>query len=112
MRENEQLTDRVRKALARTRNVKEKRMFGRVVFMVNGKMCVTSGGDRLMLRIGPESHAVAIKQKGVRPVIMRGREYKGFVHVKEDALKSKRNFDRWISLALKFNIQAAKSKRK
>jgi TfoX/Sxy family transcriptional regulator of competence genes len=87
-------------------------MFGRVVFMVNGKMCITSGPGRLMVRIDPESHAAAIEQKGVQPVIMRGREYKGFVHVNEDAVKSKKVFDRWIKCALQFNKQAAKSKRK
>jgi uncharacterized protein (UPF0128 family) len=70
--QNEQLTDRVRKALARIRNVKEKRMFGRVVFMVNGKMCMTSGSDRLMLRIDPKSHA-AVDKAERRPTRHDGR---------------------------------------
>jgi hypothetical protein len=44
--------------------------------------------------------------------MMGGSEYKGFVHVDEGALKRKKNFDRWIDLALDFNKRAKASKKK
>jgi hypothetical protein len=37
---------------------------------------------------------------------MKGRAYKGFVHVSEEAIKTKKEFDYWIGLALDFNERA------
>ncbi len=97
---DEKLAERIRKALAQLPQVKEKKMFGGLAFMVDDKMCLTAGADRIMCRINPAIHDDAIKRKGCRTVIMRGREYKGYVHVDENNIKSKRDFDYWIKLAL------------
>jgi hypothetical protein len=81
--------------------------------MVNGKMCVSAGKDRIMCRIDPAFYEEALKRKGCRPMIMRGREYKGFVHVSGQVLKTKKDLDYWIRLALDFNKKAkASTKRK
>jgi TfoX/Sxy family transcriptional regulator of competence genes len=109
---NEKLTARVREALAHIPDVVEKRMFRGALFMVNGKMCLTTGDDRLMCRIDPELHAEAVKKEGVKPVLMKGKEYKGYVHVNEEVLKTKKQFDYWIGLALDFNERAKASKPK
>lgn len=108
---NEKLADRIRKALAHLPNVKEKKMFGGLAFMVDDKMCITAGSNRIMCRIDPGVHEEAIKRKGSRTVIMRGREYKGYVHVDEDNIKNKRDFDYWIGLALDYNKIAKSSKK-
>jgi TfoX/Sxy family transcriptional regulator of competence genes len=107
-----QLADRVREELSHERNVQERRMFGRIAFMVNGKMCITAGDDRLMCRIDPEVHDEALKRTGSRTVSMRGREYRGFVYVDEKGLKSRKQFEYWIGLALNFNKRAKASARK
>src|SRR5882762_1855436 len=109
---NEKLTDRVREALAHLPKVEEKRMFRGVTFMVNGKMCVSVGDDRIMCRIDPSIHEEAIKRKGCITVTMKGREYKGFVYVNEDSIKSKKDFDYWVGLAIEFNKIAKASKKK
>src|SRR5258708_5789095 len=99
---NEELTDRVRAALAHLPKVEEKKMFRGVTFMVNGKMCITVGDDTLMFRIDPEVHDEALKRAGSRTVVMKGREYKGYVYVHEDGIKTKNDFDYWMGLALDF----------
>ena len=110
---NEKLTNRIREAFAGLPNVEEKRMFRGVTFMVNGKMCVSAGDDRMMCRIAPELHEDAIKKKGCRTVEMKGRQYKGYVYVSEEGMQSKKDFDYWIGLALDFNKRAkAAPKRK
>lgn len=109
---NEELATRVRGSLAHLRKVEEKKMFRGVTFMVNSKMCVSVGPDEIMCRIDPSLHEKAIKRGGCRPVVMKGREYKGFVYVNGDSLKTKREFDYWINLALDFNKRARASKRK
>src|SRR6476659_396087 len=107
---SEKLAKRIRTALSHLPNVKEKKMFGSLAFMVNDKMCITAGPGRIMCRIDPALHDDAVKSKSVRPVIMKGKEYKGFVHVDEESIKSKKDLDHWIELALDHNKTAKSSK--
>jgi len=109
---NEKLTNRIRKALEHVPRVEEKKMFRGVTFMVDGKMCITAGDDKIMCRIDPSQHEMALEKKGSSTVIMRGREYRGFVYVTEDGIKAKKDFDFWIGLALDFNKKAKASPKK
>ncbi|SRR5258705_9311798 len=110
---NEKLTSRVREALSHLPEVEEKKMFRGITFMVNDKMCISVGDNRIMCRIDPSIHEEAIAGKGARTVKMGGREYKGFVYVDEDSLKKKKDFDYWVGLAIDFNkIAKAAKKRK
>ena len=43
---------------------------------------------------------------------MKGRDYKGYVRVNEEAMKSKKDFEYWIGLALEFNKKAKAAKKK
>jgi len=109
---NEKLTNRVRKALSHVPKVEEKRMFRGVAFMVDGKMCVSAGDDEIMCRIDPAIHEEVIQKKGCRTMVMKGREYKGYVYVNEESMKSKKDFDYWVGLALDFNKRAKPSRKK
>ena len=109
---NARLTERIRDALAAVPNVEEKRMFRGVTFMVNGKMCVSAGDEKIMCRVDPALHAPLTLKKGCQTVIMHGREYKGYVYVHTDALKTKRQLDFWIKLALDFNDRAKASRKR
>lgn len=109
---NEKLTNRIREALSHLENVEEKRMFRGVAFMVNGKMCVSAGDDEMMCRIDPALHDSVLGKKGCRTVVMKGREYKGYVYVQEEGMKSQKDFEFWIDLSLDFNKRAKASKKK
>ena len=109
---NEKLTARVREALGNLPKVEEKRMFRGVTFMVNGKMCITAGDNKIMCRIDPALHEEAVKRNGCETVKMKGREYKGFVYVSEEGIKTKKDLDYWVRLALEFNKIAKSSKKK
>ena len=110
---NEVLTNKVRAALAHIPDVEEKKMFRGVAFMVNGKLCISAGDDELMCRIDPAIRDKVLERKGCRPMVMRGREYKGYVYINEDGLRTKKDFDYWIRLALDYNKTAkASTKRK
>jgi hypothetical protein len=80
--------------------------------MVRGKMCVSVGPNRIMCRIDPALHDEAVKRKGASAVVMKGREYRGWVRVDADSLKSARDLANWIELALDFNAHAKASQRK
>lgn len=108
---NEKLANRIREALIRLPKVEEKKMFGGLAFMVDGKMCITIGIDRIMCRIDPAIHEESIRHNGIDTVKMGGREYKGYIQINEDAIKIKKDLDYWIKLALDFN-KVAKASRK
>ena len=110
MTPSKHLTDRVRAALARIPRVAERKMFGGITFMVNGKMCISVGRNRLMCRIDPELHELAIERRGVRTVTMNGRVYRGFVHVRKEAVAAKRDLDYWVRMCLQFNRRAKASR--
>ena len=111
MTSDAKLTDRIRQALAHLPLVEEKKMFGSIAFMVNGKMCIAAGKGRIMCRIDPALHDNVTMQKGVKTVNMRGRDLKGYVHVSEDTLKTKKELNYWIELALDYNKTAKASKK-
>ena len=109
---NEQLTNRIREALAHLPKVVEKRMFRGVTFMVNGKMCISAGNDEMMCRIDPKVFEIALEKNGCRPMIHGGRTMKGFVFVNEESIRNKKDFDYWIKLAIDFNKSAKASPKK
>ena len=102
---DEMLLHRVRAALKRASDVEEKKMFGGLMFMVRGKMCISVGRDRLMCRIDPAIHDAALERKGCRTMTMKGREYRGYVHIDREAVKSSRDLGYWIGLALDYNTK-------
>lgn len=103
-----QRTEQVRRLLAHVSHVEEKKMFGSIGFIVNGKLCVGVGDhiDHIMMvRVGPDKYEEVLKKNGVYPAIMRGREMKGYVFLKEEALKSETDLEYWLRLAVDFNKQ-------
>lgn len=103
------LIARVREAFAGVSGVEEKRMFGSTAFMVRGKMCVAARAERIMCRIAPARHDAAIERPGCQTVIMGGRQYRGYVYVTADTLKTQRALKYWIRLALEHNKTQAKN---
>lgn len=111
---DEKLADRIREALAThpRLEIEEKKMFRGLTFMVNGKMCISVSQDRLMCRIDPALHDELVEKPGCTTVEMKGRPYRGYVYVSQEAAKSKKDFDRWIALVLDFNKRAKASRKK
>ena len=61
--------------------------------------------------IDPELHDSVVNDKDVRAVVMKGREYRGYVHVDDAAVRSKKDLDRWVSMALDENARLARATR-
>lgn len=111
---NTQLSDRVREYLAKLPHVEieEKKMFGGLAFMVNGKMCVNVSGENLMCRFDPSRLEELAEKTGFMPVIMKGREYKGYCYVEPLGFSTKANFEFWMQLCLDYNRTAKSSKKR
>ncbi len=108
---DENLANRVREMFVELPNVIEKEMMGGLTFMYNDKMCVGIIKDELMCRIDPTLHDMVIEKHGCRTMDFTKRPMKGYVMIEKIGMKSKKDFDYWINLALDFNKKAKSSKR-
>jgi hypothetical protein len=92
--------------------VQEKEMFSGLAFLVNGKMCINVSGEDLMCRYDPVLGTEVAEREGFQPMIMKGKQLKGYCYVSEPGFKSKANFEYWLNLCLDFNEKAKASKKK
>ena len=112
MAQNIPFANRVREALANTPDVTEKNMFRGTAFMVDDKLCISVGDDSMMCRIDPAMHEELVEKGGCRTMMMKGREYKGYILVDEDAVNNNSELMYWVNLCLDFNKHAKSSKKK
>lgn len=109
---NEKLADRIRERLADLPIVSEKEMMGGLTFMVDDKMCVGIIKDEMMCRIDPDFHETAIEKTGCRTMDFTKRPMKGYVMIDDTGMKTQKDFDYWVDLALDFNKRAKSSKKR
>jgi TfoX/Sxy family transcriptional regulator of competence genes len=92
------LADRIRELLGPLRGVDEERMFGGLAFLVNGNMSVAvSGQGGLMVRVPRDDTERLWGRAHVSPMVMAGREVRGWVRVEPDGLKTTRQLTDWVT---------------
>ena len=95
---DEDLADRIRELLSGERGVEEKQMFGGLAFLINGNMSVAASRESgLLVRVPPEDTDRLIAGKHVSPMVMAGREPRGWLRVAADGVKTKRQLQSWVS---------------
>jgi len=110
---DEKLVDRVRAALGPRPELDERKMFGGIAFLFDGKMFVGVANDKLMVRVGPEGHAQALTEAHVLPMDFTGRPMKGYVYVAPAGVRTVAAVKRWTERSLAFVATVeAKSKKK
>ncbi len=93
-----ELAHRIRELIAPERGVEEKRMFGGLAFLINGNMSVAaSGRGGLMVRVPPDETDKLVGREHVEPMVMAGRETRGWVRVSIDGVRTKRQLQSWVS---------------
>ncbi|HLJ97228.1 MAG TPA: TfoX/Sxy family protein [Gemmataceae bacterium] len=99
---DENLAERIRHALARKKNIEEKRMFGGVGFLLNGNMLVGVWKDSLVVRLGLDDGDEALLEQHVKPFDITGRAMKGWVLVEAQGVESDDLLNGWVQRAIKF----------
>jgi TfoX/Sxy family transcriptional regulator of competence genes len=100
---NAELAERVRRSLARRKNIEEKRMFAGIGFLLNGNLLVGVRNDSLLVRLGPEQGEEALREAHVSAFNITGRgPMKGWIVVDLEGLKSDDELKGWIQRAVKF----------
>jgi TfoX/Sxy family transcriptional regulator of competence genes len=94
---DEDLADRIRELIGPQRGVEEKRMFGGLAFLINGNMSVVvSSHGGLMVRVPRDETDKLLAREHVEPMVMAGRETRGWLRVMDDGVKSKRQLQSWV----------------
>ena len=99
---DENLADRIRHALARKKNIDEKKMFGGIGFLLNGNMLVGVWKDSLIVRLGHDDGDKALLEPHVRPFDITGRAMKGWLLVEPEGVQDDAELTAWIQQAAKF----------
>ncbi|MGB6208876.1 TfoX/Sxy family protein [Mycobacterium sp.] len=93
-----ELADRIRELVAPTGGVEEKRMFGGLAFLINGNMSVAASGQGgLLVRVPPDDTDELLRRAHVNPMVMAGREARGWLRVDSDGVKTKKQLQSWVS---------------
>lgn len=94
---DEDLAHRIRELLAAEETV-EKRMFGGLAFLIGGNMAVcASGRGGLMVRVPPDETEHLLTRAHAEPMVMAGRETRGWLRVADDGIKTKRQLQSWVA---------------
>jgi TfoX/Sxy family transcriptional regulator of competence genes len=92
------LADRIRELIAAEHGVEEKQMFGGLAFLINGNMSVAvSSRGGLMVRVPRDETEKLLTRDHVEPMVMAGRETRGWLRVSVDGVKTKRQLQSWVS---------------
>ena len=83
---DEELAARVRDVLALEPDLRERKMFGGLAFMLRGNMCCGLIRDELMVRVGSAGHDEALARPHTRPMDFTGRAMKGMIYVEPAGL--------------------------
>jgi TfoX/Sxy family transcriptional regulator of competence genes len=95
---DEDLANRIRELLGPQRGVQEKRMFGGLAFLIDGNMSVAASGQGgLMVRVPPDDTAKLLERNHVSPMVMAGRETRGWLRVAAEGVKTKRQLEGWVN---------------
>ncbi|GAB3031853.1 TfoX/Sxy family protein [Mycobacterium bourgelatii] len=97
------LANRIRELLAQESGVEEKQMFGGLAFLIGGHMAVVvSGQGGLMVRVPPADADKLLARAHVSPMVMRGREMRGWLRVTAEGVRTKRQLQSWVSRGVTF----------
>ena len=97
------LADRIRELVGTIRGVDEKRMFGGLAFLINGNMSVAvSGQGGILVRVPPDETEKLLARAHVNPMVMAGREARGWIRVDADGVKTKRQLSAWVTRGVEF----------
>ena len=99
---DESLAARIRHALARKKGIEEKKMFGGVCFLLNGKMLVGVWREFLIARLGPDQGDEALLEPHVKKMDITGKPMKGWMMVEPEGVEDDEKLKDWIQKAVRF----------
>ena len=99
---DESLAARIRDALARRKNIEERKMFGCLCFLLNGNILVGVWNDSLIARLGPDECEDALLEPHVKVFNITGKPMKNWILVEPLRVEDDGQVKAWIQRAAQF----------
>lgn len=100
---DDELVTRIRMVLDGEPGISEKRMFGGLAFLADGRLAVAaSSRGGLMVRVDPAETDTLVAQPHVERFVMKGREMDGWLRVAPQILDTPETLEDWVTRGLTF----------
>ena len=99
---DDSLAGGIRDVLAHRLDIKEKKMFGGLGFLLNDNMLVGVWKDSLIVRVGPDAYVDALREPHVKDFDITGKPMKGWIMVEPEGVEKEDQLKNWIERAEKF----------
>jgi len=99
---NAAIDERIRAVVGDWRETTSKKMFGGVCHLQKGNMLAGVYKDFMILRLGEEGAAAALRRKHVRVFDITGRPMKGWVMVEGKGFRTEKSLREWLEQARTF----------
>jgi TfoX/Sxy family transcriptional regulator of competence genes len=99
---DENLAARILAHLGKRPGVTERKMFGGIIFMLQGNMCCGVHRSALIARLGPAEAGGALAEPYTRMFDLTGRPMKAWVLVEAKGLVEDEQLGRWVDRAAKW----------
>jgi TfoX N-terminal domain len=103
MPRNKGLEELLENDLAGIRGLTQKAMFGGMAWLLNGNLLCGAREDGMLIRLGKNNDAWALKLPGVKRMEMQGRTLSGWLRAGEKAYADDALRTRLLTSALEFN---------
>ena len=94
---DEGLAERIRLVLEGREGVTEKKMFGGIAFLLEGRMFCGIVKEDLMVRVGTERYEGSLRKRYVRPMDFTGKPMAGYVFVAPAGLLEEEELSAWVN---------------
>jgi TfoX/Sxy family transcriptional regulator of competence genes len=100
---DEVLAGRIRELLSGEPGITERKMFGGLAFLADGNMAVSvSGQGGIFVRVDTVKRDGLIETSSAYPMVMSGREMRGWLRIDAEEVRTKRQLMRWAGLGTTF----------
>lgn len=110
---DEELAHRVRELIGMDARLTERRMFGGLAFLIGGNMAfAASGHGGLMVRVDPDEGVKLVATTPAEMMVMKGRSMSGWLRVETDAVRTKKQLEKWVKIGTTYAGSLPAKKRK
>lgn len=99
---DEGLALRIRDLLQDNKNIKEKKMFGGLCFMISGHMAFGIINNELMARVGPQQYEMSLSRAHAKEMDFTGKALRGMIYVAPEGLTTDQDLKSWLDVCLTF----------
>ena len=99
---DERLAVRIRQAFQGRSDITERKIFGGLTFLWDGRMCCGIVGQDLMVRVVEAEMPAVMQLRHVRPMDFTGKPLRGFVYVSPEGFSTAAALKVWIARGLRF----------